>query len=367
MADKILTFNGKMISGPSGTGMAIVRGPATMAIRFKFYYETNYPYSPLNQQWVKGTWTFIESGTIDEYNSYSIWDWTYTGANASSAFYNKLNGDDTGWTLNDVEILNLTCTSEITDVSNLFNGCTRIISSVYDIYTILSSMNILHTDCFKNWCIDISSVAQEMVSIPEDWGGLKPLSGRGIKIGNNVWDNESIGLVSIPDIVEIEPDQMFEPGTIGYMEYDGITYYTLDAIKYLIAHQELLPTGWHIPTQEEALDFYNNMPGSAKAVFNTTGTNGFNVQLTRPDDAGGTIQDYYDGMLEFDNGEWGLAWYDYDYNAFQHNQLRYAAINAVISFEAVYGSLTITTPDRSAPDPYVSIEDYMLPVRLVRD
>ena len=64
MADKILTFNGKSISGPSGTGMAIVRGPATMAIRFKFYYLTKYPYSPLDEQWIKGSWTFIESDTI---------------------------------------------------------------------------------------------------------------------------------------------------------------------------------------------------------------------------------------------------------------------------------------------------------------
>lgn len=359
MADKILTFNGKTISGPSGTGMAIVRGPATMTIRFKFYNGIDEPYSPLDEQWVKGTWNFIESDIID--NDYSIWDWTYTGTNASNAFYNKFSNDSEG-RLIATEILNLTCTSEITDVSNLFNGCTYINGSVYDIYTILSSKNVRHTDCFKNWRLDISTIAQEMVSIPEDWGGLKPLTGRGIKIGNSVWDNESIGLVSIPNMVEIEPDQMFEPGTIGYMEYDDIIYYTVDAIKYLIAHQELLPSGWHIPTQEEAIDFYNNVSSNAKPIFNTTGTNGFNVKLTVPDDAGGVIEDGYDGMLEFDNGEWGPAWYDDDDYKFQHDELRYAAIDAVILFEPCYGSITIYTRD-----PYSYIEKYMIPVRLVRD
>ena len=363
MADKILTFNGKTISGPSGTGMAIVRGPATMTIRFKFINNVSAnPYSPLNEQWVKGTWTFIESRS-DQYSDYSIWDWTYTGANVSKAFYNKFN-DDTDWRLAYTEILNLTCTSEITDVSNLFNGCTKMIGSPYNIYTTLSSMNIRHTDCFKNWPLNKSSVAQDMVSIPEDWGGLKPLIGKGIKIGNSVWDNASIGLVSIPDIVEIEPDQMFDPGTIGYMIYDGITYYTVEAFKYLIAHQELLPSGWHIPTQEEAIDFYNNIQHNSKPVFNTTGPNGFNVQTTMPEEAGGNIKYGCDGTLEFIDGEWGLAWYD---DGFQHDGIEYAAIDAYISFEACYGTLYLNTPSQQFPDPYEYIEDNMIPVRLVRD
>lgn len=363
MADKILTFKGKTISGPSGTGMAIVRGPATMTIRFKFTNDsTSDPYNPTEEPWSKGSWTFIESGEDEDDNPYTIWEWTYTGANASNAFKGKFSEY-----LYYTEIVNMNCTSEITNVSGLFYGCTYMIS-VTDAYTQLSRISPnYHTDCFKNCGLGLSSSAQEMVSIPEDWGGLKPLTGRGIKIGNSVWDNESIGLVSIPDIVEIEPDQMFEHGTIGYMEYDGITYYTVDAIKYLIAHQELLPSGWHIPTQDEALDFYYNIPGNAKPVFNTTGTNGFNVPTTKPDDNGGTIEDDYDGMLEFENGEWGLRVYSYDNNEFLHNCISYPAIDAIISFETSYGTIDINRPSQQWPDPYHFIEDNMIPVRLVRN
>jgi hypothetical protein len=299
MADKILTFNGKTISGPSGTGIAIVLGPATMTIRFKFTNTEDCagePYNPTEETWSKGSWTFIESGEDEDDNTYTVWEWTYTGANVSNAFKGKFS-DYLYYT----EIVNMNCTSEITNVSGLFYGCTYMIS-VTDAYTQLSRISPnYHTDCFKNCGLGTSSVAQEMVSIPEDWGGLKPLTGRGIKIGNSVWDNESLGLVSIPDIAEIEPDQMFEHGTIGYMEYDGITYYTVDAIKYLIAHQELLPSGWHIPTQDEAIDFYDNLQYNAKPVFNTTGTNGFNVPTTKPDKAGGVIEDGYDGELEFND------------------------------------------------------------------
>jgi hypothetical protein len=334
-----------------------------MTIRFKFTNTEDCagePYNPTEETWSKGSWTFIESGEDEDDNTYTVWEWTYTGANVSNAFKGKFS-DYLYYT----EIVNMNCTSEITNVSGLFYGCTYMIS-VTDAYTQLSRISPnYHTDCFKNCGLGTSSVAQEMVSIPEDWGGLKPLTGRGIKIGNSVWDNESLGLVSIPDIAEIEPDQMFEPGTIGYMEYDGITYYTVDAIKYLIAHQELLPSGWHIPTQDEAIDFYDNLQGNAKPVFNTTGTNGFNVPTTKPDKAGGVIEDGYDGELEFNDREWGLG--SYEYNEFYHDCVAYAAIDAYISFESSYGSLDITIPSQQWPDPYYVIDHKMILVRLVRD
>ena len=262
----------------------------------------------------------------------------------------------------------MNCTTEITNVSGLFYGCTSMYSNITETYTQLSRISPnYHTNCFKNCGLNTSSGAQEMTAIPEDWGGLKPLTGKGIKIGNSVWDKESIGFISIPGIVEINPNQMFDPGTIGYMIYDDIVYYTIDAFKYLITHQELLPTGWHIPTQDEAVDFYNNMPGNAKAVFNTTGNNGFNVRLTDPNKSGGSIEDYYDGILQFAGGTWGLAGYNDMYNEFCHDTARYPAIDAVISFDACYGGIYIYKPSLHYPDPYVFIEDYMIPVRLVRD
>lgn len=309
MADRILTFNGKTIAGPSGTGMVIVPRPATMTIRFKFYYQTNGPYSPLAEQWVKGTWTFIESGIIDYDSSYSIWDWTYTGVNASSAFYNKFN-NNSDWRLKNTEILNLTCTSEITDVSNLFNGCNMIDGSFYNLYTILSNVNIRqHTDCFKFYGAR-KEYSADLARIPEDWGGMKPLQGRGIKLGDYIWDNGPLSNVVIPGMIEIDSNEDYEAGTIGYYEYDGYVYFTPAAILYMIEHPEVLPTGWHIPTFIEAknAENYINNFSYRTHIFSTTGNNGFNVVSEYNSD--------YDEEHIVD-GE-GYLTYDYDRERWQY-------------------------------------------------
>lgn len=365
MADKILTFNGKMIAGPSGTGMVIVPGPPTMTIRFKFYYDTYYPYSPLNEQSVKGTWSFIESGTIDQSESYSIWDWTYTGANASSAFYNRFgNNSDLG--LNDTEILNLTCTSEITDVSNLFNGCTKITGSFYNIYTILSNMNVRHTDCFK-FCGAAREYSADLARIPEDWGGMKPLQGRGIKLGDYIWDNEPLSNVVIPGMIEIDSNEDYESGTIGYYEYGGYVYFTPAAILYMIEHPEVLPAGWHIPTHIEAenTEDYLYHFSDLTLILSTRGNNGFNVVTEYNSEYDETHIVDGEGYLEYDEDKekWQYyysAWHQYEYD--YRDSIDYIIDRGYIYIGVCYsGGFSVS--DRFYPDE----TGELYPVRLVRN
>lgn len=367
MADKILTFNGKTISGPSGTGMAIVRGPATMTIRFKFT-TVGYSgiYDPSEDRWEKGTWTKI-SEVEDEY---AIWDWTYTGSNASRAFYNKFQ--DYNYEDGSIEIISFNCTSEITNVSGLFEDAWQLSGNKLAIYNTLSNLNIQHENCFRNCGIGTKSGAQSLTSIPaESWGGFKPAQGYGIQIGEYVWDNEIIiSLIDIPGLRELDYEEEYQPGDIVYYEIDGIPRYSPAAIQYMIDHPEVLPSGWHIPTLAEAQSFESYSEHhyySVTPIVRTTGTNGFGIDV---DDEGKYDTSWpvmkNDGYLcniidlhPIETGPWYVETYRYyDYPGYTS----YPLDGGFLSINLDYGgSISVIDED------YSTDTNYLYPVRLVRD
>ncbi len=359
MADKILTFNGKTISGPSGTGMVIVPGPATMTIRFKFTSNnTIYPgnFNPYDAQCKKGTWNKVEE-VVDEY---SIWDWIYTGSNASRAF-DSIFSYDCDY---DKEIISINCTSEITDVSELFAGCTEL-NGLLLAYNYLSQLTVKHDNCFYRAGGNLEQCA-EIADIPEDWGGTKPLTGRGIKLGNYIWDKEAIGLIDIPGLIEIDEYSDFEEGTIGYLARDGVVYYTKAAIDYIRNHPEVFETqynGWHLPTYEEGADLVDYLESiNTVAFFQTSGINGFNMEFSswNPGDTSITSGD---SLLQYDNdnvewvygfiGEYSLR--DSVYWPLQGNNRLELWVSESYSCTLYVNSYNIDEPS------------YMYPVRLVRD
>lgn len=369
MADKILTFNGKTISGPSGTGMAIVRGPATMTIRFKFT-AVRYSgiYDPSEDSWEKGTWTKIS----EVENEYTIWDWTYTGSNASRAFYNKFQNSNYGNGC--IEIISFNCTSEITNVSGLFEDAWRLSGDKLAIYNTLSNLNIQHENCFRNCGIGTKSGAQSLTSIPaESWGGLKPAQGNGIQIGDYVWDNGIItALINIPGLRKLGFEEEYQPGDIVYYEIDGIPRYSPAAIQYMINHPEVLPSGWHIPTLAEAQSFesYSEHIGyySVTSIVRTTGSNGFGIDV---DDEGQYDSDWpvikNDGYLSniaqsyptLETGPWYVEtyrWNDYP------SATSYLCDGGKLTFDVEYGGIIyVDNAD------YSTDTNHLYPVRLVRD
>ena len=112
MADKILTFNGKTISGPSGTGMIILDipelpEPEAMTLRFQFSDKSYDPTGVTS----KGTWTKVQHPFSN------IWDWTYNEATWREAFYNKFTSPD-----NIVDIIDAGDTSGVTSLYRTFSG-----------------------------------------------------------------------------------------------------------------------------------------------------------------------------------------------------------------------------------------------------
>ena len=372
MANKIVTFNGKALSGPGRTGMAIVRGPATMTIRFKFTTNNNSEdpgnFDPSDAECKKGTWNKVEE-VVDEY---SIWDWIYTGANASKAF-------DGIFTYNyeyDKEIVSINCTSEITDVSELFKNCVEL-DGLSIAYNYLSQMTVKHDNCFYRAGGNLQQYA-EIADIPEDWGGTKPLTGRGIKLGNYIWDSDSIGVVDIPGLVEIDEHEDFEPGTIGYLERDYVIYYTKAAIDYIKNHPEILKTnydGWHLPTYEEGDDladyFYdykshNYYRINTVAFLQTDGNNGFNMGFSNWNPADTDIT-YGDSVLEYDTNmeEWVYGAISY----FSYEPLRdYVCWPFQIGYLRLDNDGSNTAYISARDDSYyINEPSYMYPIRLVRD
>ena len=369
MADKILTFNGKTISGPSGTGMAIVRGPATMTIRFKFTNNNLYipgNFDPSDAECKKGTWNKVEE-VVDDY---SIWDWIYTGSNASKAF----DGIFTYDRQYDKEIVSINCTSEIADVSELFKNCIEL-DGLSIAYNYLSQLAVKHNNCFYRAGGNLQQYA-EIAYIPEDWGGTKPLTGRGIKLGSYIWSNESIGVVNIPGLVEIDEYEDFEEGTIGYLSRDGVVYYTKAAIDYIKNHPEVLKTnydGWHLPTYEEGDDFTDyfhdsksrNYGINAVAFLQTDGNNGFNMGFSNWN-PGDTDITYGDSTLEYDSDmrEWAYGSINNSHEPLR-NYVRWPLQNGYLELlnDGSYSSYIQAGSDSD----YIYEPSHMYPVRLVRD
>lgn len=112
MADKILKFNGKAISGPSGTRMVILDipelpEPEAMTLRFQF---SDKGYDPTGVT-SKGTWTKVPH----PFNN--IWDWTYDNPDWGNAFLNVFK-----YKTNMVDIIAAGDTSKVTSVYQLFNN-----------------------------------------------------------------------------------------------------------------------------------------------------------------------------------------------------------------------------------------------------
>lgn len=122
MADKILTFNGKTISGPSGTGMVMITEPEPalppMTLRFQFSKSDYDPTEESFSRNFQGNWTKVES-------QYNQWDWTCDSDNWGSIFSEAFTDTE-----NLVSIIDAGDTSSVTDTSAMFERCSSLISIV---------------------------------------------------------------------------------------------------------------------------------------------------------------------------------------------------------------------------------------------
>lgn len=126
MADKILTFNGKSILGPSGTGMVIIDipdlpEPAANTLRFDFG-DKNYDPTVAGVG-TSGTWTKLSH----PFNN--IWDWTNTNTSWATAFGggSATNpGAFADYENNPVKVIAAGDTSSVTDFSRFFQNCYAI-------------------------------------------------------------------------------------------------------------------------------------------------------------------------------------------------------------------------------------------------
>ena len=119
MADKMLTFNGKTISGPSGTGIVIVKEPEPTlpprTLRFQF---SKSDYDPIDAGvGSSGTWTKVDSTTLN------IWDWTKSSISFHTAFSKAFADSD-----NFVSIIAAGDTSAVTSMRAMFQNCTSLTS-----------------------------------------------------------------------------------------------------------------------------------------------------------------------------------------------------------------------------------------------
>ena len=118
MADKIVTYNGKTISGPNGTGMVMVKAPEPtlppMTLRFQF---TKNDYDPtVAGVGTSGTWTKVSTATLN------TWDWTNTNSSWASSFMDAF----TDATVNMATIIDAGDTHSVTDFSRFLSNCSGI-------------------------------------------------------------------------------------------------------------------------------------------------------------------------------------------------------------------------------------------------
>ena len=145
MADKILTFNGKTISGPSGIGMVIVKEQEPtlppMTLRFQF---SNPDYNPTEEtfsQWFQGDWTEVESQN-------NQWDWTCESDDWSSIFTEAFTDSE-----NLVSIIDAGDTSSVTSTSYMFEGCSSLIS-----VALFDTSNVTDMSGMFNNCSNLETV-----------------------------------------------------------------------------------------------------------------------------------------------------------------------------------------------------------------
>lgn len=146
MANKIVKFNGKALSGPGSIGMVIVKKPEytlpPMTLRFQFS-DSNYdPSEESFSQWFKGEWRKVES-------QYNQWDWTcdLTG-DWSSIFTDAFTDPE-----NLVSIIDAGDTFRVTDTSSMFMGCSSLVSIV-----LFDTSNVTYTSYMFEYCSSLENI-----------------------------------------------------------------------------------------------------------------------------------------------------------------------------------------------------------------
>lgn len=141
MADKILTFNGKTISGHSGTGIVIVKEPEPTlpprTLRFQF---SKSDYDPIDAGvGSSGTWTKVTTAMLN------TWDWTNENSSWASSFKDAF----TEPTVNEVSIIEAGDTHSVTDFSRLLQNCTGIKEVCYIDTSGASNVLLMFSGCQK--------------------------------------------------------------------------------------------------------------------------------------------------------------------------------------------------------------------------
>lgn len=148
MADKILTFNGKTISGPSGTGMVMVKEqePTLPPMTLRFQFSKN-DYDPtIAGVGPSGTWTKVSTATLN------TWDWTNLNSSWASAFKDAF----TEATINMATIIEAGDTHSVTDFSRLLQNCAGIKEVCYIDTSGASDVLLMFSGCTN--CVKFSDL-----------------------------------------------------------------------------------------------------------------------------------------------------------------------------------------------------------------
>lgn len=146
MANKIVTFNGKTLSGPGGIGMVIVKEPEPtlppMTLRFQFS-DLNYdPSEEYFSQWFAGEWRKVES-------QYNQWDWTCDWMDSWSNIFTDAFTDPE----NLVSIIDAGDTSSVTNTSTMFDGCSSLTS-----IALFDTSNVTDMSFMFEYCSSLKTV-----------------------------------------------------------------------------------------------------------------------------------------------------------------------------------------------------------------
>lgn len=189
------------------------------------------------------------------HNLRTIPNWDYSKAtNLTKAFYN----------CHEITTIPPITLTSVENVDQMFENCEKVSSGSLSMYNYMLTVSGIssHSNTFKNCGINTVSGYAELEQIPQDWGGLQVLND-GDWVGSYFWSKYCLDYID-SNMTEIDINST-PTSSLGksYILNGGYVYYSPDAIAYLCSHPEAIPSGWHLPTETEALNFIDTIQAVA--------------------------------------------------------------------------------------------------------
>jgi surface protein len=186
------------------------------------------------------------------HNLRTIPNWDYSKAtDLTKSFYN----------CHEITTIPSMTLTSVENVDQMFENCEKVSSGSLSMYNYMLTVSGIasHNNTFKNCGINTVSGYAELEQIPQDWGGLQEAVYEGDWVGSYFWSKYCLDYVdSNMTEIDISSPTTETPG-ISYMLNGGYVYYSPDAIAYLYSHPEVIPDGWHLPTETEAQNFIDTI------------------------------------------------------------------------------------------------------------